>query len=96
MEVLVTYDIATADRAGERRLARVAKICESYGLRVQYSVFECRLSRTKLEQLAVLLEDEIDPVTDSVHIYGFPGVLENSRRTIGRSPARTVLEPWVV
>lgn len=37
MDVLVTYDITTIDRAGERRLARVAAVCERFGERVQYS-----------------------------------------------------------
>ena len=44
MDLLVTYDISTLTRAGERRLARVAAVCERYGRRVQYSVFECRVN----------------------------------------------------
>ena len=41
MEVLVTYEISTESPDGERRLRRVAKLCEGYGHRVQKSVFEC-------------------------------------------------------
>ncbi len=41
MMVLVTYDVATADRDGRRRLHKVAKTCQNYGQRVQNSVFEC-------------------------------------------------------
>jgi hypothetical protein len=34
MFLLITYDVATADeRAGSRRLRRVAKACTSYGVR---------------------------------------------------------------
>ncbi len=44
MDLLVAYDISTEDLAGERRLQRVAKVCEQYGVRVQKSVFEARLS----------------------------------------------------
>jgi len=33
--------VATSDKAGQRRLRRVAKQCQDYGQRVQYSVFEC-------------------------------------------------------
>lgn len=40
MEFLVTYDADTTTAEGRRRLRRVAKTCESYGLRVQKSVFE--------------------------------------------------------
>jgi CRISPR-associated protein Cas2 len=50
---LVCYDV-TEDR--ERN--RVARVVETYGMRLQWSVFECRLSRTALaslrQQLAAL------------------------------------------
>ena len=39
MYVLVTYDVATSDIGGDRRLRRVAKVCMQYGQRVQNSVF---------------------------------------------------------
>ena len=48
---LVCYDV-TNNR--ERR--RVAKVVEAYGLRIQLSVFECRLSRTALGRLRKQLE----------------------------------------
>ena len=41
MLVVVSYDVSTVDRAGRRRLRRVAKTCLDYGQRVQNSVFEC-------------------------------------------------------
>ena len=34
---VIAYDITDP-----KRLARVAKVCEAYGMRVQYSLFECR------------------------------------------------------
>ena len=37
MYVLVTYDVATSDIGGDRRLRRVAKVCMQYGQRVQSS-----------------------------------------------------------
>ena len=49
---LVCYDV-TEDR--ERN--HVAKVVEAYGLRIQFSVFECRLSRTALARLCRDLED---------------------------------------
>ena len=36
---LIAYDIAS-----DKRLRRVARICEDYGIRVEKSVFECDLS----------------------------------------------------
>ena len=40
MEILVTYDVNTETAEGRRRLRRVAKVCERFGQRVQFSVFE--------------------------------------------------------
>ncbi|MHB8245554.1 MAG: CRISPR-associated endonuclease Cas2 [Acidimicrobiales bacterium] len=64
MDVLLTYDIDTTTRAGARRLARVAKVCEGFGVRVQLSVFECRLSPAALVRLTGELAEIIDPKTD--------------------------------
>ena len=41
MLVLVSYDVSTTDSKGPYRLHKVAKACQDYGQRVQYSVFEC-------------------------------------------------------
>lgn len=83
MDLLVTYDIDTSTRNGQRRLARVARICEGYGLRVQYSVFECRLTESRLMALRIDLEDEIDPTTDQIRIYRFAGDITDARHTLG-------------
>lgn len=40
MLVLVTYDVNTIEDGGRKRLRRVARTCEDYGQRVQFSVFE--------------------------------------------------------
>ena len=96
MDLLVTYDIATEDAEGQRRLNRVAKVCEGYGLRVQYSVFECRLSATACQRLVIELLDVIDRERDCVHLYRFPGDLTTARRTLGRSSSGGLGRPWVV
>jgi CRISPR-associated protein Cas2 len=43
--ILVTYDVSTVEKAGQRRLRRVAQACEDYGVRVQKSVFECQVGK---------------------------------------------------
>jgi CRISPR-associated endonuclease Cas2 len=96
MDVLVTYDINTTTREGEVRLARVAQVCERYGVRVQYSVFECRLSDASLLKLHIELEGVIEPALDSVHLYRFPGALRDARTLIGRPRQRELGEPWIV
>ena len=69
MFVLITYDVSTIDKIGQRRLRRVAKACQNYGQRVQYSVFECIVDPVKWEVLRQKLIDEIDPERDSLRFY---------------------------
>lgn len=58
---LVSYDIAHP-----KRLRRVAKALESYGTRLQYSVFECPLDGLRLEKLKATLWDIIHHDADQV------------------------------
>ncbi len=69
MYVLVTYDVATSDVGGERRLRRVAKLCTQYGQRVQMSVFECMVDPGQYELLKHDLEKVIDGKRDSLRFY---------------------------
>ncbi|MGH2769576.1 MAG: CRISPR-associated endonuclease Cas2 [Actinomycetota bacterium] len=96
MDILVTYDIDTTTAAGVRLLAQVAKVCEGYGTRVQDSVFECRLSATRLERLIAALHEIIRPGTDSVNIYRFDRQLRSARISLARMPERDVGEPWIL
>ena len=69
MFVLVSYDVATSNPGGPRRLRRVAKICKNYGQRVQFSVFECIVDPAQWTKLKQQLLDEIDPENDSLRFY---------------------------
>ncbi len=69
MNLVVTYDVSTTTSAGRRRLRKVAKICEGYGQRVQYSVFEVTCSQTDLAKMIKKLEDAIEPTQDSLRLY---------------------------
>lgn len=69
MYVLVTYDVATDDAAGVRRLRQVAKLCVQYGQRVQRSVFECLVEPAQYEALKHGIAKIIDDTTDSVLFY---------------------------
>jgi CRISPR-associated protein Cas2 len=69
MRVLISYDIRVSDETGKRRLRRVAKLCESFGVRVQYSVFECSLGDAELVRLRASLLRAIDESADSLRIY---------------------------
>ena len=69
MFVLVTYDVSTVEKAGQRRLRRVARACEDYGVRVQKSVFECQVGKTEWVQLEARLLREINENEDSLRFY---------------------------
>lgn len=63
---IVSYDIS-----GNKRRRRVAKELENYGSRVQYSVFECRLTRQKYQELyhALVSLLSAEATEDSIRIY---------------------------
>ena len=69
MFVLITYDVSTIDKAGARRLRRVAQACEDYGQRVQKSVFECKVDQRGWVNLKARLLAEIDEREDSLRFY---------------------------
>jgi|HubBroStandDraft_6_1064221.scaffolds.fasta_scaffold684432_1 CRISPR-associated protein Cas2 len=96
MDIVVAYDVDTTTRAGQRRLAQVARVCEGYGVRVQYSVFECRLSPTSVARFLLELRAVIDASKDRVHVYRFEGPIADARTSLGRPPAHEWGRPWVV
>ncbi len=69
MLILVTYDVATVELAGRRRLRRVAQACEDYGTRVQKSVFECQVGQKEWARLRDRLLSEINAGEDSLRFY---------------------------
>jgi CRISPR-associated protein Cas2 len=69
MEYLVTYDVDTTTTDGQRRLRRVARICEGHGLRVQKSVFEVICTPAQLPALRQKLADTIDDTLDDIRLY---------------------------
>jgi len=73
MDLLVTYDVATTSPAGQRRLRRVAKVCEGFGGRVQQSVFELVLNAHELPVLLQRLEREMNAAEDNIRIYRIDG-----------------------
>ncbi len=69
MLIVVTYDVRTEDKPGQRRLRRVARLCQSFGQRVQVSVFECVVDPAPWADLKARLVREIDPAFDSLRFY---------------------------
>ena len=96
MDILITYDIADTDGEGASRLRRIAQVCEKYGQRVQFSVFECRLSPTRLARMMGEVQDVIDRRVDSVMVYRFTGGLDEARTRLGRDIEHELGQPWVL
>lgn len=83
MLVLITYDVNTETKAGEKRLRKVAKQCQNYGQRVQNSVFECLIDPAQLRQIKHELSELIDPETDSLRFYYLGNQWRNKVEHIG-------------
>lgn len=69
MLVLITYDVETITKCGQKRLRSVAKCCQDFGQRVQNSVFECIVSEKQAVILKAKLTEIIDHKKDSIRIY---------------------------
>lgn len=66
MLIVVSYDIPD-----DRRRTRLAHALKDFGRRVQYSVFECRLTDAELGRLRLVVLQEIETDEDRVRIYRF-------------------------
>ncbi len=69
MMVVVSYDISTKKPEDQRRLKKVADLCLNYGVRVQYSVFECILEPWQWEILRNKLLSIYNPKQDNLRFY---------------------------
>ncbi|BCT45647.1 MAG: CRISPR-associated endonuclease Cas2 [Longicatena caecimuris] len=95
MMVLITYDVNTEDKAGRKRLRKVAKHCLNYGLRVQNSVFECNVNQKEYVELQHVLSTEIDESKDSLRFYLLGNNYKNKIIHIGAKPTFDVTEPLI-
>jgi CRISPR-associated protein Cas2 len=89
MLVLVSYDVSLTDLEGPKRLRHISKICQNYGQRVQYSVFECIVDPAQWAVFKDKLISEINPKKDSLRFY-FLG--SNWKRRIEHIGAKPVLD----
>lgn len=69
MMVLVCYDVDTTTAGGQKRLRKVAKVCENYGQRVQNSVFECLVDAALYKKLKHQLTELVNTDKDSLRFY---------------------------
>ena len=86
MLVLVSYDVNTQDAAGRRRLRRIARHCENWGQRVQFSVFECVVDPSQWVALRANLLECMDTEKDSLRFYFLGANWKNRVEHVGAKP----------
>ena len=96
MLVLVSYDVCTIDLAGRRRLRRVAKACENFGIRVQNSVFECNVDQAQWTALKARLVELFEPETDSLRFYFLGNNYKHRIEHQGAKPSIDVEDPLIL
>ena len=79
MLYLIAYDIADP-----KRLARVAKICMRYGIRVEKSVFECDLKQETFDMMWSHLTLTINADEDALISYRLTQKEINSVKIVGK------------
>lgn len=79
MLYLIAYDITNA-----KRLRKVARICEDFGVRLERSVFECYLGMSDFSKMWKKLEEVVaDSCGDQVVAYPIGKVHEDDIRVLG-------------
>ena len=81
---VIAYDITD-----DRRRQRFAGLCEDFGVRVQYSLFECWLEADDFDRLWPRLTAAIDPAEDRLVAYLLDGNSAPRRRKAGKTMVLT-------
>ncbi len=64
--IVVSYDVPD-----DRRRTKLAHNLKDFGVRVQYSVFECLLEPPQVEALRSRIGKLMDPANDRIRLYRF-------------------------
>ena len=96
MMVLVSYDVAVTTLGGARRLRNVAKQCQNYGQRGQYSVFECIVDPAQWVKFKNILESIIDKKTDSLRYYYLGSNYKKKVEHFGAKPSIDMDGPVII
>lgn len=96
MLILITYDVDTTTKAGEKRLRKVAKECVNYGQRVQNSVFECLITEAQFVGLKATLAAIINDTTDSIRFYFLGNNWQRRIEKIGKETSYNPTEALII
>ena len=76
---IISYDITS-----NKLRRKIAKELENYGIRVQYSVFECNLNKTRLKEVYAKMVHLMEGVEEgSIRIYELCQNCEQKIHVIG-------------
>ena len=95
MMVIISYDVATSDIEGKKRLRKVAKECQNHAQRVQNSVFEADLDYSSFLKLKDRLISIINTEKDSLRFYYLGNNYKSKVEHIGIKPSHDVNEPLI-
>lgn len=79
MIYVISYDIAS-----DRIRTKLAKLLEGYGVRIQYSVFECKLTEKRFQKLYREVFHLTENEEGSVRFYLLCQNCENRIITVGK------------
>lgn len=83
MYMISVYDIATVDRAGQRRLNKIMKTFRKYLHHTQKSVFEGEITEAKLMALRKEVKQIISDKVDHVVFFRIDNKNNVKRETMG-------------
>jgi CRISPR-associated protein Cas2 len=81
---------------GARRLRRIARACQDFGQRVQFSVFEIEVAQVQWVPLRARLLGEMDATRDSLRFYFLGNGCRRRIEHVGVKPALDFDAPLLV
>ena len=91
MLTILIYDVSN-----DRRRDRVQRVLKDYGVRVQHSAFEARLTPRERTTLIRRVSAELDPATDRFGLYGITKEQETQLVWVGAARPSTEKEQYFV
>ncbi len=61
---IVAYDVQK-----DKHRTKIAKLLQAYGVRINYSVFECMFTSKQMEKLQTSVKKYLDKKTDTIVFY---------------------------
>jgi len=90
MHLIIAYDIADP-----KRLKKISDCCENYGVRVQYSIFECRLEADRFDKMWNELDSMINQKEDKLVAYPLHGSNARNIRTAGTMTCQETVVAYI-